>query len=185
MQHDQVTLLSVRPRFADALLAGTKTVEIRRRRARIADGSLGLLYASSPVCALVGAIRVRRTDTDTPDALWSRWGEDSGISRREYDSYLGGSTLPCAIVIATAVRLLHPIPLDELRRRQNDFLTPQSYRFLRARELASLTNGQTRQLDGLAIAGVPSSVTPLARHARTPARRATPAAASLFDSSTW
>ena len=57
MQPDRVTLLSVRPRFAEALLNGTKTAEIRRRRANIPDGSLCLLYASAPVRALVGAIR--------------------------------------------------------------------------------------------------------------------------------
>ena len=183
MQPDQVTLLSVRPRYADALLDGSKTVEIRRRRARIADGSLCLLYASSPICALVGAIRVWRTDTDSPEALWSSWGEQSGISRLEYDSYLGGSTLPCAIVVAAALRLLHPIPLDELRRRQSDFVTPQSYRFLQAPELASLTNGQTGQLDGLAVADVSSRPMLLAGHARPPAPRAVPPAARLFGSS--
>jgi predicted transcriptional regulator len=181
MQRDQVTLLSVRPRFADALLDGTKTVEIRRRRARIADGSLCLLYASSPVCALVGAIRVRRTDADTPDALWSRWGEQAGLSRLEYDSYLCGSTLPCAIVVAAAVALHYPISLDELRRRQDDFVTPQSYRFLRARELAALTNGQARQLDQIVVAGSSATVTPIARHARTPAHGTAPPAETLFE----
>jgi predicted transcriptional regulator len=153
MQHDRTTLLSVRPRFAEALLAGTKTVEIRRRRAHIADGSLCLLYASSPVRALVGAVRVRRTDTDSPDALWSRWGDEAGLTRHEFDAYLDGSTLPCAIVVGAAARLPYPIGLDELRRRQDEFVTPQSYRFLRAGELASLTNGQARQLDRLAVAG--------------------------------
>ena len=144
-----MTLLSVRPRFAEALLDGTKTVEIRRRRAHIADGSLCLLYASSPVRALVGAIRVCRIDTDTPDALWSRWGEFAGLTRLEYEVYLDGSTHPCAIIVGAAVRLPNPIELDELRRRDDDFVTPQSYRFLRAGEFGSLTNGQARQLDPL------------------------------------
>jgi hypothetical protein len=40
--------------------------------------------------------------------------------------------------------------LSELRRRHNAFVTPQSYRFLRERELPSLLNGQLRQLDALA-----------------------------------
>src|SRR5437764_960418 len=105
MQRDQVTLLSVLPRFADAMLAGSKTVEVRRRRVRIVEGSLCLLYASSPVRALVGAARVELTEIGTADTLWSRWGEACGLSRLEYDLYLNGCELPCAIVIGAALRL--------------------------------------------------------------------------------
>ncbi len=83
MPADQVTLLSIQPRFAGALMDGTKTVEIRRRRARITDGSLCLLYASSPVCALVGAARVSQTEVDTADAIWDRWGDHTGLSRSQ------------------------------------------------------------------------------------------------------
>ncbi len=150
MQRDRAALLSVRPRFANALLDGTKTVEIRRRRVRIADGSLCLVYASSPVRALVGAARVRCTHVDTADAIWRCFGEGAALSRSEYDAYLDGSTTSCAIVIGAALRLLSPIPLEALRRRQNGFVTPQSYRFLRTGELASLTHGQAHYLERLA-----------------------------------
>jgi len=150
---DRTALLSVRPRFAEALLDGSKTVEIRRRRAHIAGGALCLVYASSPVRALVGAIRVRETDTDTPDALWQRWGMHTGLDRDEYDAYLLGSTQPCAIVVAAATRFIGPVVLPELRRRQHEFVTPQSYRFLRENELSSLLNGQARQLEHL-VGGV-------------------------------
>ena len=118
------------------------------------------LYASAPVRALVGAIRVRRTDTDVPDTLWSRWSDEAGLTRHEYDAYLDGSTLACAIVVACAIRLPRPIALDELRRRQDDFVTPQSYRFLRAGELTSLTNGQAGQLDRLVVASACPTLTP-------------------------
>lgn len=144
---DRTALLSVRPRFAEALLDGSKTVEIRRRRAHIASGALCLVYASSPVRALVGAIRVRETDTDTPDALWRRWGTQTGLDRDEYDAYLRDSMQACAIVVAAAARFDGPVALPELRRRQREFVTPQSYRFLRKNELSSLLNGQARQLE--------------------------------------
>jgi predicted transcriptional regulator len=151
VRHRHATLLSVRPRFADAILDGTKRVEIRRRRVWIADGSLCLLYSSSPIRALVGAVRVRQTDVDSADALWARWGPQTGLTRAEYDAYVDGSVLPCAIEVEAAMRLSDPIPLEELRRRKGDFVTPQSYRFVDASEFASLTNGQAHQLDGLAI----------------------------------
>jgi predicted transcriptional regulator len=153
---NHATLLSVRPRFAEAILDGSKTVEVRRRRVWIADGSLCLLYASSPMRALVGAVRVRQTAVDTPEDLWLRWGGQTGLTRNEYDEYIEGSVLPCAIVVDAAMRLRDPVPLDELRRRQGDFVTPQSYRFLDSGEFASLTNGQAHHLEGLAITHVAS-----------------------------
>jgi predicted transcriptional regulator len=139
-------LLSVRPRFADALLDGSKTAEIRRRRAHIAPGQLCLIYASSPRCALVGAIRVKLTDTDTPDAVWKRWGPSTALDREEFDAYLKGSEASCAIVVESAVELPSPIPLEELRRRRERFVAPQSYRFLAEDELGSLLNGEAGTL---------------------------------------
>lgn len=146
----RVALLSVRPRFAAALLDGSKTVEVRRRRARIADGAICLVYASSPVSALVGAVRIRTTDTDRPDSLWSRWGNRTALKRAEYDTYLAGSTRPCAIVVSAAVAFPQAISLSELRRRRHAFVTPQSYRFLDPDELGAVLNGEAVQLEHLA-----------------------------------
>jgi predicted transcriptional regulator len=150
---EPVALLSVRPRFAEALLNGSKTVEIRRRKAHIADGAICLVYASSPVRALVGAVSVRATDTDLPEALWGRWGAYTGLQRDEYDDYLKDSVKACAIVVSDAVSFPRPVNLSELRRRHRNFVTPQSYRFLGTGELTSLLNGEAAHLARLADAG--------------------------------
>lgn len=105
---------------------------------------------AAPVCALVGALRVRETDVDVADTLWTRWGASTGLERDEYDTYLAGSSLPCAIVVDTVARFSRPVGLRELRRRERAFVTPQSYRFVSQRELASLMNGQVGQLERLA-----------------------------------
>ena len=54
----RVLMLSVRPRFARALLAGTKTAEIRRRFPDVPVGTTVVLYSSSPERALLGTMRV-------------------------------------------------------------------------------------------------------------------------------
>ena len=146
---DHVVLLSVRPRFAEALLDGSKTVEIRRRRARIADGATCLVYASSPVRALLGAVSVETVDTAPADVLWSRWGDRTALRRDEYDQYLAGGARPCAIVISRAISFPIPLGLSELRRRHSPFVTPQSYRFLADSELGSLLNGEAIHLQRL------------------------------------
>jgi hypothetical protein len=41
------------------------------------------------------------------------------------------------------------VPLDELRRRSNAFVAPQSYRFVDDGELNTLLNGQAAELTAL------------------------------------
>ena len=48
------TSLSLKPRFAEAILAGTKTVELRRTTPKIEVPTRALLYTSTPVRALLG-----------------------------------------------------------------------------------------------------------------------------------
>lgn len=51
---ERAMLLSVHPRFAAAILEGTKTVEVRRQRVAAPSGTPVLLYATAPTMALVG-----------------------------------------------------------------------------------------------------------------------------------
>jgi predicted transcriptional regulator len=146
---EPTALFSVRPRFADALLSGSKTVEIRRRRVNLPSGAVCLVYASSPVRALVGAILVDAVDTDRPGAVWDRWGACTGLARHEYDSYVEGTSYACAIVVSGSVTFPRAIQLSELRRRHRAFVTPQSYRFLPAAEVSSILNGEATYLTAL------------------------------------
>lgn len=150
MTPDLGVLLSVHPRFASALLDGSKTVEVRRRRAHIADDTVCLLYASSPTCALVGALRVATTDIGSAETLWSRYGHAMGLTRQEYVTYLDGAAQPCAIIVAATAVFSQPVRLPELRQRSRAFVAPQSYRFLHGREAQSLLNGQHQHLAHLA-----------------------------------
>jgi predicted transcriptional regulator len=47
-------LISIRPVFVQRLLAGTKTVEFRRIRPKVRVGQVVLIYACSPISAVVG-----------------------------------------------------------------------------------------------------------------------------------
>lgn len=149
MTAEQPVLLSVRPRFADALLDGTKTVEMRRRPMRLHAGTLCLLYASSPTRALTGALSVADVDHGTPDELWRRHGARTALTRDEYDDYLDGRSTASALLVTAVIAFHTPVPLAELRRRSDAFVAPQSYRFVDDGELKTLLNGQAGELTAL------------------------------------
>jgi predicted transcriptional regulator len=135
---ERALLLSLRPRFAEMMLTGAKTVELRRVRPNVSPGAAALIYATSPTCALVGIATVEAVHADTHDEIWQRHGADTGITRAEYDAYFDGSAEAVAIEMLAVRRLPRPVGLPQLRQGRAWFRPPQSFRYLNPEQTASL-----------------------------------------------
>ena len=122
-------VLSLKPRFADAILAGTKTVEVRRVMPRITVPTLALLYASGNERALVGTCVVRSVARYPADELWRRHGANTALSRPEFDAYLVGRDCGVALMLEHPESLAAPIPLNTLRQAHG-FRPPQSLAYV-------------------------------------------------------
>lgn len=131
-------LLSVHPRFAEAILAGSKTVEVRRQRVAAPSGTAVLLYATAPTMALVGMARIAAVHVAPPRKIWSAHRAGTGISRREYDEYMSGATHASGLTLQEPVTFDEPVPLSSLRA-VGAFHPPQSYRYLRGDDLRQVT----------------------------------------------
>lgn len=132
-------LVSVKPRYAELLLSGVKTVELRRVRPQIAAGGLVLIYASSPTMQMVGTGTVAGIATDTLDEIWRRCAGQTGLDRTTYDTYFAGRKLAVAITLDDVRPLRHGIPLAELRRRISGFRPPQSFRYMKQSHVLAVT----------------------------------------------
>lgn len=84
-QGGKAVLLSIKPRFVDQILVGTKRVEFRRSWPNNDIGPM-VLYSSSPVQRLVGVAYIDRTIETTPDGLWELAQEYGG--GLEYDELI-------------------------------------------------------------------------------------------------
>jgi predicted transcriptional regulator len=124
-------LISVHPRFAELILAGTKRVELRRVRPSIRSGDEVVIYETSPTCAVVCKARVGGVVAAHPDVLWKRCGRLAGVSHDEFFEYFGGRECGYAIKLEAVVELPRPIELRQLRRAVPGFAPPQSYHYLR------------------------------------------------------
>jgi predicted transcriptional regulator len=139
MQADETALfLSLRPRYAELLLSGRKSVELRRVRPAVPKGATALLYASSPAMTLVGRAEVREIHVGSLEDIWRAHGPQTGINRAEYDSYFAGTENAVAIVLSNIHRLDSPRPLSDLRHRLAGFRPPQSYRYLDHSQVSAL-----------------------------------------------
>jgi predicted transcriptional regulator len=121
--------MSLRPRFAQAILDGVKTVELRRTRVSATPGTTIIIYASSPVMSVVGVASLLAVETGKPSALWRRHRRRLGLTRAEFDAYLDGTEIACCLSIGEPVTLPAPYALAWLRD-QAAFRPPQSYRYL-------------------------------------------------------
>ncbi|WP_241746092.1 ASCH domain-containing protein [Streptomyces lydicus] len=135
---ERAMLLSVHPRFATAILAGTKTVEVRRQRVAAPPGTPVFLYATAPTMAIVGMARIASVHVASPREVWSASRKGAGISRREYDDYMSGATQASGLALEDPVTFEAPVPLAALRA-SGSFHPPQSYRYLTGEDLRKVT----------------------------------------------
>jgi predicted transcriptional regulator len=130
-QLDDVLFLSLRPTFAELILAGEKTVELRRIRPRARPGTLVLVYASSPVMQVVGTCVVEEIGTATPAQIWKLHGRSTGLDWKAVSEYFAGKTKGVAITITRPIRLATPVSLEAVRARLGDSVPPQSFRYIK------------------------------------------------------
>jgi predicted transcriptional regulator len=133
---NKALLLSIKPRYADAIFVGTKTFELRKVRPRVVAGDLVLVYVTVPRCRLEGAFRVGSVLEMAPEKLWLSVRGKCGITKAEFMTYYADKTTAFAIGVAEAWLLETAVELSELRTEE--ILPPQGYRYLTAMETTSL-----------------------------------------------
>ena len=175
-------LLSLRPRFAQAILSGAKTVELRRRPVNARPDTPIILYASSPTMAIVGTARLRDVQVLTPDAAWQAHHRSLGLTRSEFDAYLDGTSRAHLLLLHRVCTLNEPLPLRTLRQ-EGRFQPPQSFRYVAASDPAPLhelipatsrtrgDQGETRRPDTVRKPAASRSMRPASAPARTSPKR--------------
>ncbi len=123
--------MSIRPEYAQRILDGRKKVELRRRRPNLPTGSRIWIYATLPLGKVVGAAIVDEVVTAEIDVLWKMFRREAGISWREYDQYVRGSSTASAIRLSSVSYLEEEIALDSIRKRIAGFQPPQFFSWLR------------------------------------------------------
>jgi predicted transcriptional regulator len=104
-------LLSVKPRFAEAILAGKKTFEFRRAVFRRSGVRTVVLYASSPTRKVVGEFTIEEILTLGLDELWGATHEGGAIDRGYFDQYFQGRTTGHALKVKSVRRYRSPLCL--------------------------------------------------------------------------
>ena len=123
-------LISIRPRYADMIFSGRKSIELRKVRSQVGAGDRVLVYVSSPVKALVGAFVVASVVESSPATIWQRFGGLSGLKPEEFFGYFSERRVGFGLVIARAWRFRRPLTLAKLRQQTAGFHPPQVHQYV-------------------------------------------------------
>lgn len=129
-------LISVHPFYAAEITAGRKRVEFRRRWSNRPTDVL-VVYATSPIKSIVAVVEVAEVRRTSCSRLWEICKSLGGaITRARLREYMHDLDQGVALILG---RLF--VPNKEIGPEEvfgNNFVPPQSYRYLRAEEVDSL-----------------------------------------------
>lgn len=122
-------LISIKPRFAEMIFSGLKTVELRRKEPRVGPGARMIIYVSAPTMEVTGECTIGEIEKDAPDRLWRRIRKKAGITKQEFDDYFDGADEAIAIHVSKPKTFSRPVGLRALRKSFS-IQPPQSFCYL-------------------------------------------------------
>jgi len=125
-------LLSVEPKFAEAILGGTKRWEFRTRKFQVTPKK-AYIYCTSPVRKIVGFFKVGKVLFGPCEKIWKICGKEGGITHNEFINRFGNKHV-YAMRIEEVRRFTPPVKIDFLGI--ND--PPQSFIYFKGNFLLQL-----------------------------------------------
>ena len=126
-------LFAIHPDYARKILSGEKSFEFRTMRCRKLVARI-MIYATAPVCCVLGETTVRQVLQAPPNALWPEVWYGAGMSKDAFDTYFKGRPTAIAYQLERPMQYQRPVPLADvgIKRPPQSFcyLSEEQYRFL-------------------------------------------------------
>jgi predicted transcriptional regulator len=146
-------LISIKPIYAGRILEGSKLIEVRKKFSNKWVGCRAVLYASSPLKALVGEATVISVTSAPPVDIWAQFGPNLGCGKEDFEGYVGVASKVSAIELGDIFPYREPISLAQVSYLvREDLVPPQSFcdlrlddrdsPWVRAVSVASLLHGR-------------------------------------------
>lgn len=135
-----VALLSIEPRWADAILSGGKAFEFRRTPPTLDVPFYVLLFATEPTGAIVGQARIDRVVEKDVPTLVAETVPETPHSSEEVTEYFSGKDVGAALHVEKTETFDSPIDRPTIESAIPGFTAPQNFMYLDADDHAELLN---------------------------------------------
>lgn len=137
-------LVSIRPHYVAKILAGQKTVELRRRFPEsVRLGATAYIYSTSPVRAVVGCAKIKEVQRLAVADIWKEHADAACISKRDFQDYFNGVKFGFAILLGAVKPMRESLTARDMET-QFGIVPPQSYRYV-TEHFISLMNDEPFQ----------------------------------------
>lgn len=117
-------ILSIKPKYANAIIEGTKSVEFRKTTFKRSGINKVYIYSSHPEKKIIGYFYIEDIFIEHPEKLWEQYGSEGAIKQKDFFDYYKNKKVGYCIKIKKAEKLKKP--LDPKTLIQN-FTAPQSF----------------------------------------------------------
>jgi putative transcriptional regulator len=129
--------MSIKPVYAYKLIQGTKDIELRKTRPHVSRGDYAIIYASSPVKAVIGFGKIRDIIICPPINMWEKYSDRLGIDELSFKNYYKSSSKAIGIEF-DFIRSIAPISLAKIRSVDPNFHPPQIYHYVDENEIQAI-----------------------------------------------
>ena len=126
MSTNELLVMSIQPQWVDQIVAGLKTVELRRRPPSLSRPTRAIIYETSPRKRVRVICEMGPVTSGPVGEVWKNLGKQSRVSEDHYSRYFDGMSQAHAIHIGKVMEFPNLLPLDVLRSSAN-FIPPQSW----------------------------------------------------------
>ena len=136
--------VSIHPQYAEKILDGIKTIELRRRFPSL-NGFSGrlLIYSTTPVQSVIGYAEIEDVHYRTVNDLWLEFRKEAQIKKSDFLDYFTGTTHGYGIELKNPKRFTEPLSIDYLKENYG-MIAPQSYRYLKEEHEALFSYADTQ-----------------------------------------
>lgn len=130
-----ILLLSIKPKYANLIRNGTKTVELRKRMPK-KDCKIALVYESHPIKKASFLIKIKRIESRPKKVIWEKYSKKCAISKKYFNQYYKDSKESIAIIIDDIIPLEKHLTRKRLEKM--GLIPPQDYRYIKQEMMAKL-----------------------------------------------
>ncbi|MEH1904077.1 MAG: hypothetical protein V7L04_22365 [Nostoc sp.] len=125
MQVKYIKALSIKRIYAERIIAGIKTIELRKRPIGMELGDLVLLYETAPDSVIRGGFIADKTISLPVTKMWEKYHSVMGVEKEFYDSYFDN----CEFAYGTFIYRNFTFPeltLNKIYKLCSGFTPPQA-----------------------------------------------------------
>ena len=119
-------IISIKSQYAQMILDGSKRYEYRKSIPQRRDIQKVYIYATKPICRIVGEFTLDGIISDTPQKVWAATARQGGITKTFFNDYFKGRNKAYALKIGDVIK--YDTPLDP-RKVITDFTAPQNFMY--------------------------------------------------------